>query len=529
MAKLNFITGTTLAIKDIIKNDNLPGTIHTIEQCFVDLNMELNENVSTSFPKKTASFRKGLYNLSEGSVDNIYVDLNSPSTLGIEELDLAYTGSNGPDAVVSQDLAFSGTNFALPIRLSWGVGEKTKQIPFSALTDFKIENIEEFYFKLTNLINCTSSGIQNTTIRVQNVENFPFVYIQPYNATFASATADSNGDYNLVFTMPEGSQLKLGVFLSYPSIYGLEEVDVVFTNQSTKTVDYKIYNPYSPLAVNSESSYTKQLNDSISVFGIVLTGFFIVGDFTYANYLDPDTGYFEDPIGYVFIAAETMEHNYKSTIIQDTSNQIQSTSPTNFVSQTNGEYSVFYHGSHNVNINISLSSYYYSSVPNLSTINASYTVNLLIYKNGSIIKEQELYTKPITGSVTNINIPFSVNIPVDVLASDQLTFKIQCNLSDINIDSDTATSAYVQLRIKTLDSNLDIIKTLGEVVHLKWATGELEKTIDVDIVNDDTGEPVEVFTIELQNAIYSNIVADPTSVIFIPDTRFPKLTVQIQS
>ena len=88
---------------------------------------------------------------------------------------------------------------------------------------------------------------------------------------------------------------------------------------------------------------------------------------------------------------------------------------------------------------------------------------------------------------------------------------------------------YIQLKIKTLDSNLDIIKTLGEVVRLKWATGELEKTIDVDIVNDDTGEPVEVFTIELQNAIYSNIVSDPTSIIFIPDTRFPKLTVQIQS
>ena len=517
MAKLNFITGTTLAIKDIIKNDNLPGTIHTIEQCFVDLNMELNENVNTSFPKKTVSFRKGLYNLSEGSVDNIYVDLNSPSTLGIEELDLAYTGSNGPDAVVSQDLAFSGTNFALPIRLSWGVGEKTKQIPFSALTDYRIENTEEFYFRLTNFINCTSSGIQNTTIRVQNVENFPFVYIQPQNATFASATADSNGDYNLVFTMPEGSQLKLGVFLSYPSIYGLEEVDVVFTNQSTKTVDYSISNPNLPLAVNSESSYTKELNDS--------DGFIFIREFIYENYYDDYAGWY-DPIGSVFIAAETVEHNYKSTTTQDPLGQISITSPTTFVSQSNGEFSVVYYGSHNVRIFIALWNGY--SVPSLLSIDASYTVNLLIYKNGSIIKEQELYTKPITGLVTNINIPFSVNIPLDILGSDVLTFKLQCNLSDINIDSDSATYANVELTIKTVDSNLDIVKTLGEVVHLKWFTGELEKTIDVDIVNDDTVEPVEVFTIELQNAVYSNIVADPTSVIFIPDTRFPKLTVQIQ-
>ena len=517
MAKLNFITGTTLAIKDIIKNDNLPGTIHTIEQCFVDLNMELNENVSTSFPKKTASFRKGLYNLSEGSVDNIYVDLNSPSTLGIEELDLAYMGSNGPDAVISQDLAFSGTNLALPIRLSWGVGEKTKQIPFSALTDFKIENTEEFYFKLTNFINCTSSGIQNTTIRVQNVENFPFVYIQPYNATFASATADSNGDYNLVFTMPEGSQLKLGVFLSYPSIYGLEEVDVVFTNQSTKTVDYKIYNPYSPLAVNSESSYTKELNNS--------NGFIITRDSEYFSPYDYSTGTYAE-FGPAFFPAQSIDDDYTSSVVQDSSNQIQSVNPTKFISQSSGEYAIFYRGSHNVNVQITFGDYIGSSI---TSIDGSCTMKLLIYKNGSIIKEEELYTKQITGLNTNINIPFSVSIPLDILTSDQLTFKLRCDVSEIIVASDYLIFAYAKLRIKTVDSNLDIIKTLGEVVHLKWATGELEKTIDVDIVNDDTGEPIEVFTIELQNAIYSNIVSDPTSIIFIPDTRFPKLTVQIQS
>jgi len=517
MPTFNFTT-SALAIKDVIKKDKPPGTIHTIEQCFVDLNMELNENVNTSFPKKTASFRKGLYNISEGSEDALYVDLNSTSTLGIEEVDLAYVGSNGSSAVISQDLAFSGTNLALPIRLSWDVGEKNKRIPFSALTDYKIENTEEFYFRLTNFINCTSSEIKNTTIRVANVENFPFVYIQPQNATFSSVSSDSSGNYNLIFTMPEGSQLKLGVFLSYPSVYGVEEVDVVFTNQSTKTIDYEFSNPSSPLELNNESSYTKELNDS--------GDFIIFREFIYENQYDDYIGWY-DPVGSVFIAAETMEHNYKSTTIQDTLNQIQSTSPTTFVSQSNGEFSVVYNGSHNVRIFIALNSGY--SVPSLLSINASYTVNLLIYKNGSIIKEQELYTKPITGLVTNINIPFSVNIPLDVLTSDQLTFKIQCNVSDINITSDSATYANVELTIKTVDSNLDIIKTLGEVVHLKWLTGELEKTIDVDIVNDDTGEPVEVFTIELQNAIYSNIVADPTSVIFIPDTRFPKLTVQIQS
>jgi hypothetical protein len=518
MPKFNF-TISTSAIKDVIKDDNPPDAIHTIEQCFVDLNIELNEKVNTSFPNQTASFRKGLYNLSEGSDDIIYVDLNSPSTLGIEELDLAYVGSSGLDAVVSQDLAFNDTNLALPIRLSWGIGEQSKQIPFSALTDYNAENTEEFYFRLTNFINCKLSGIQDTTIRVENVENLAFVYIQPYNALYTSASADSNGNYNLVFTMPEGSQLKLGVFLSYPSVYGLEEVDVVFTNQSTKAVDYNISNTHSPLAFNSESSYTKELNES--------TGVIIAGDFAYTNYYDYSTGYYDDPIGSVFIAAETIEHNYKSTTIQDPSNQIQNTSPTLFVAQSSGEYSVVYYGTHNVDIYITLEANYQPASP--TSINASYTVNLLIYKNGSIIKEQELYTNQINTLITNINIPLAFNIPLDILASDQLTFKLQCNISDIIISSNNATSSYAVFEIKTIDTNLDIIKTLGEVVHLNWAIGELAKAIEVDIVSDDISESIEEFTIELKNAVYSNIVADPTSVILIPDTRFPKLTVKIQS
>ena len=505
-------------IKDVIKYDNPPNTIHTIEQCFVDLNMELNEKISTSFPNQTASFKKGLYNISEGLDNIVYVDLSSPSVLGIEELDLAYMGSSGSDAIVSQDLAFNDTNFALPIRLSWGVGEKSKQIPFSALTDYKIENTEEFYFELTNFVNCKPSGLQNTTIRIANVENFPFVYIQPYNATLSSAIADSNGDYNLIFTMPEGSQLKLGVLLSYPSVYGLEEVDLVFTNQSAKSADYNIANAHSPLSIDGESSYTKELNDS--------NGVVIARDFYYTNYYDYTTGYYEDPIGFISFAADTIEHNYKSTTIQDPLNQIQSTSPTVFVAQSSGEYSVVYYGIHNVYIFISLEANYQAA--DFSFINGSYTVNLLIYKNSSLIKQQELYTNEITGLITNINIPLAINIPLDISDSDQLTFKLQCNVSEIVIGSYNALICYIAFEIKTIDTNLDIIKTLGEVVHLNWNTGELVKAIDVDFVNDDISESIEEFTIELKNAVYSNIVADPTSVIFIPDTRFPKLTVKIQ-
>ena len=122
MPPFNF-TISSLAIKDVIGKEKPPATIHTIEQCFVDLNMELNENINSVIPKKSVSFRGGLYTLSEGSGDTLYVELDSPSTLGIEEVDLTFLGSSGPNAVINQDLVFSGTNFAQPVRLSWGVGE----------------------------------------------------------------------------------------------------------------------------------------------------------------------------------------------------------------------------------------------------------------------------------------------------------------------------------------------------------------------------------------------------------------------
>lgn len=164
MAEINLILSQS--IEDLIKREQTSNVIHTIEQGFVDLNIELNENINSIIIQKKVSFRNGLYNLSEGLISTIYIDLDSPSALGVEELDLVYLGSSSSSAVINQDLVLEGSNFIHPLRLSWGVGEKTKQIPISAIIDYSNENVEEFYFELKNLINCSPIGSQKTTIRI---------------------------------------------------------------------------------------------------------------------------------------------------------------------------------------------------------------------------------------------------------------------------------------------------------------------------------------------------------------------------
>lgn len=151
---------------DIGGNNFLPPsatTIHTIEKCFVDLNFQLNENVNTFLPIRRASFSSSVYNISEGNIGNISITLNSPSALGVEELDLYFVGTNSQSATIGQDIIFDN-NFNQPLRISWSIGEQTKLVPFTALTDSFFENVERFYFKLDHFTNCKSGTTITTEI-----------------------------------------------------------------------------------------------------------------------------------------------------------------------------------------------------------------------------------------------------------------------------------------------------------------------------------------------------------------------------
>jgi len=208
-------------------------TIHTIEQCFVDLNFQLNENVNSSFFEKSVYFTQPSYDVAEGSIGNFFVSLSGPSELGIEELDLYFLGSS-TGATINGDALF-GYNFNEPLRLSWSGGEQIKTIPVTGLTDFVIENTESFYFKLDHFTNCVSGGISTATINIINLTTFPTVYIESTNGSYVQ---NSNGIYKLNFGINEGDSKNIQISLSYPSVSGQEEVDVVFINETASSIDY---------------------------------------------------------------------------------------------------------------------------------------------------------------------------------------------------------------------------------------------------------------------------------------------------
>jgi hypothetical protein len=216
---------------------NLPPsatTIHTIEKCFVDLNFQLNENVNSSFSEKSVFFTRASYDIIEGSIGNFFVSLDSPSQLGIEELDLYFLGSS-TGATINGDALF-GYNFNEPLRLSWSGGEQVKAISVTGLTDFSIENTESFYFKLDHFTNCVSGGLANTAINIINLTTFPTAYIESTNGSYIQ---NPEGVYKLNFGINEGDSKNIQISLSFPSVSGQEEVDVVFVNETANSIDYQ--------------------------------------------------------------------------------------------------------------------------------------------------------------------------------------------------------------------------------------------------------------------------------------------------
>jgi hypothetical protein len=138
--------------------------VHTILQCFVDQNLETNENLKYSYILPKISFENNQIDVNEGTSVIVNVSLDFASYFGIEEVDIYYVPSSASESDVN--ISFS---LIEPLRLVWEVGEQTKSISLSALTDSVIEGTEKFYFQLKNPLN-SNLGIQNKlTINILNV------------------------------------------------------------------------------------------------------------------------------------------------------------------------------------------------------------------------------------------------------------------------------------------------------------------------------------------------------------------------
>jgi len=101
--------------------------IHTILNCFVDLNLETNEMFPYDVQILKVSFSSNYYVTEEASTLVITAYLDQPSTLGIEEATVIISNITTSNS----DLDISG----FPLRIAWEEGEQVKQISIPITRD----------------------------------------------------------------------------------------------------------------------------------------------------------------------------------------------------------------------------------------------------------------------------------------------------------------------------------------------------------------------------------------------------------
>lgn len=147
--------------------------IHTILDCFVDLNLETDENINSLSSNLSVSFEPNefgnfaYFQTSEPSANFNYitsavvkVKLNKPSVYGIEEATISLYAS---DALLNIDFVASEV---FPITFTWAIGEQEKILTFTAKTDFIIEDTEYFNLQISNLLNVEPGQILDAQIMI---------------------------------------------------------------------------------------------------------------------------------------------------------------------------------------------------------------------------------------------------------------------------------------------------------------------------------------------------------------------------
>lgn len=161
----NSIISTTFGSGQIASIEPESSRIHTLLNCFVDLNLETNENIIQINKLSNVSFEFSEYSVNEGQSVQVRVGLNSPSTFGIEQITvnltspIVYAANLGQDYIAAQNY---------PLTLTWSIGEQIKTLSFTALTGGFFENTESFLLNISNLINVDQGLIPNTVVKIIN-------------------------------------------------------------------------------------------------------------------------------------------------------------------------------------------------------------------------------------------------------------------------------------------------------------------------------------------------------------------------
>ena len=158
--------------------------LHNILQCFVDLNLETNENFQFDVNILSVSIENSFYSVDEGETLNFNVILQSPSINGIEELDVVLLNIN------TDILDYDGSEF--PVRLKWEIGEQIKNLSLPINRDFLEEGIEQFKIGLTNLLNLKNGPVIQSSVDVRDRTILRSVGIRPIQNAQLDSTNTTN-------------------------------------------------------------------------------------------------------------------------------------------------------------------------------------------------------------------------------------------------------------------------------------------------------------------------------------------------
>lgn len=204
--------------------------INTILQCFVDLNLELDENAFYSSDLPEVSFAQRQYNVDEGQIVEIDINLEEPSISGLEEVEIGLVVNN---TSVSD---FDTLGETYPQVLTFSAGQQTNTIRFLANTDLVEELAESFDVILGFFTNCKPGTFITTTVNIVDLTNLKEVFINDQGGVFVPGQDGEPDRVDLdVF---EGAGRNIKISLDSPSVLGIESVDIQLTNVSTSSNDY---------------------------------------------------------------------------------------------------------------------------------------------------------------------------------------------------------------------------------------------------------------------------------------------------
>lgn len=192
--------------------------------CFVNLNLETNENAGLPGPLNTVSFQNSTYSVTEGNNLQVRLDLGKPSEFGSEEATVNLTTIN---ATLGVDFT---ADRSYPYTFAWAQGEQYKFMNFSVNTDFLIENNESFKLEISNPINLNNGNITSSVITLKDATNLRTASL----SVVPPATSVSVGA-NQTVTIKEGDIFQISVNLDGPA-FGVESVKLsLVSSASTPT------------------------------------------------------------------------------------------------------------------------------------------------------------------------------------------------------------------------------------------------------------------------------------------------------